>query len=111
MLKSVKHKWEGARKENLEKHKLKNYVAGTLRDIKGNSFNYGCTTCVLCVKYYESEDNTHCISCPLYLANGKSRCDHYDEDYGSPYSMFTTYYDPEPMLALIDKAIELYEKN
>lgn len=80
-------KWEGLRKENLEKHGLQADVGG---------FHIDSSTCALCQHYLKSG---WCYPCPISTMGGYSvNCD--DE-----YRIWVFEKDPEPMITRIKNAI------
>lgn len=95
-------KWEGFRDENLAKHGLDvSRHFGIKQDFinEDEAENFiGVNTCACCVHWYTKG----CVGCPLYHARNDQKCYMGDE---SPYTIFQRSADPEPMIALIEKAI------
>jgi hypothetical protein len=83
-------KWEGLRKDNLDKHnlvKINEFISNeSIIDEKGNTLKITSSSCSLCKKY----DND-CNECPLY------RCG--TATYG--YWLITS--DPEPMIKSLEE--------
>lgn len=99
-LQHAHRKWLGARPEVLTKHGL---------DEPPISFN--TETCALCFywrHYDEPWDGVRCIECPLYKTRG-APCDRnnpgLDPQPSTPYSEYSKWRNPEPMIALIEAAI------
>lgn len=98
-------KWIGLRKENLAKHGiLKPKNQHYLDDPDCNGTYYLTTsTCALCVHYY----NKKCVDCPLALARDGVPCYDHPKHLGkSPYVQYVNGNNPEPMIALIQLAID-----
>lgn len=91
-------KWVGARKENLKKH-----------GVEKPPFRYSSRTCALCCHccvagpYVEGGG---CAPCPLFKVRG-APCDQRISKGVNPYRLYTMRGDPEPMIELIEAAIEL----
>jgi hypothetical protein len=125
--KAIEHslkKWIGLRKANLEKHRLQQgqflgASYGTLVSASGPVFTVDSRSCSLCFHYLDKEvsisgddsDDTPCTTCPLYKANGKRSCVNPDGGVYSPYTAFVTGNDPEPMIALLEKALARQKKK
>lgn len=96
-------KWEGLRKENLDKHECY-----TMRDsVLDKNFvhnmewvSIGSTSCALCEHHLSAV--TNCRTCPLAIARRGERCDMGD----SPYGEFLYGKNPEPMIGWLKMAIE-----
>lgn len=93
-------KWTGLLKKNLEKHKL-THMSKQIADSECRSMIISSCSCALCVHF----EDIGCPGCPLYASLGQ-RCDSTRE---SVYQAFTTYHDPEPMLAALIKAKKEHE--
>ena len=111
-------KWEGLRKENLERHKcwmdggvLVDSEQGFWHDEK-YALIIASSSCALC-NYYQ--ENT-CNGCPLKDVRGAA-CDDVlnggsDAESEPPYGIFLSRnHNPEPMIQLIQLAIERQEKK
>jgi hypothetical protein len=106
----VYQKWLGLKPEVLKEHGLELDLQ-ILTDDAGDKFWVDDESCALCywhldqdARYDEDEDEDHHTcggTCPLERIRG-TPCD-YPRD--SPYFRFFDTGDPEPMLALIRKAI------
>jgi hypothetical protein len=96
-------KWEGLTEENLKKHGVQRRAV-CLEDDAGHLFGIDSETCALCQR-------RNCTTCPLYIVRKKIQC--YiatdEEDY-SPYGVFISDGDPQPMINLIRQAIEEAKK-
>lgn len=99
-------KWIGLRPENLERHGLRRFdrklTDGLYR------FDVDSTSCALCERH-----SMVCDTCSLTEANGGFSCDGIDcrgleegEEGPDHYGEFLISGDPEPMIKLIQKAIE-----
>jgi len=102
-------KWEGLRKENLDKHEIDKRTYGSIGD---NTFTMQIdgSTCALC-KVYMDEDSDDCGDCPLFLARGEIACDsetdnEYDNEESPPYQQWSRHTNPEPMIFWLKKAKE-----
>lgn len=104
-------KWEGLRKENLEKHGVK--LSGPmLTGLDGLGYmliaSESCALCVMAEKEAIGEmrppraNASYCGKCPLYQLD-KTSCDFME---GNPYNALTRAGNPEPMISLITRAIE-----
>ena len=94
-------KWEGLRRENLEKHGGR--LGGGNGVVFGNwTLQVNAATCSLCVHHLAAAASVPaCESCPLFKVRGRS-C---DTGAGHPYGAFVWDGDPEPMIALIKQAM------
>ena len=114
-LEAVRHslkKWRGLKPENLERHRVDvKAPAGYFRSgrlLTGRSQGHlliNDSSCALCHKHSEVDD---CKSCPIVRTVGR-RCDKrvYVGDTGggtSPWHRFDDMSDPEPMIAVLEKA-------
>lgn len=111
-------KWIGLRSENLKRHGLKACFAAIypLRRRPGRKFRYlriNSASCALCVHYYD-EDKTDpqqtCLRCPLYAVCG-CPCDRDSPTAASPFHSWTVRHDPEPMIRLLQAALEQQQKT
>ncbi len=82
-------KWEGLRKENLEKHGV-GATGGYVDEMSIDS-----STCALC---HHHIDSVRCATCPLVKLTMGGNCD-------SEYVWWNHAGDPEPMIELIKNAI------
>jgi hypothetical protein len=98
-------KWIGLRKENLVRHGLTNvrYCIGESDD---KFLNINSNSCALCTHYIDQE----CSECPLVAVRGMTCDDDFDEVY-APYQTFGEKGDPEPMIALIQTALDAWKKE
>lgn len=104
-------KWEGLRKENLEKHEMK-LSGARLTGQDGLGYlliaSESCALCVVAGKEALGEMRppcacaSYCGKCPLYKLD-KTSCDFGE---GNPYKVFSIEGNPEPMISLITRAIE-----
>ncbi len=108
-LEAIQHslvKWVGVRGDNLKKHKVKligTSLAGTRGSIGIDSYS-----CALCSLYLRTS-KVRCSECPLVAIRGGCSCDtKLDLGEGlSPYHYFALEGNPEPMIELLEKALEL----
>ena len=86
-------KWEGALRENLEKHGLDE-----------PPIDFDSDACPLCVHYIEDG----CTRCPSYIARGDVCCD-VDApcEEQAPYGQYSIKGNPRPMLYWLKKAKEM----
>lgn len=97
-------KWEGLRRENLERHDLVLKYGWIVVDICSEErFAINGETCALCVHYFEGG----CYYCPLKIVNGHVPCFKQNESDINIYSEFTDHSDPEPMIEMLKKARDL----
>jgi len=98
-------KWNGLRKENLEKHQIaKGHYS--LSDIEKEYFSADGGSCALCQRY---DDN--CEGCPLEKVRGSVACsdETKNEDIAntrSPWHEWTHNDNPEPMIFWLNVAKE-----
>jgi hypothetical protein len=89
-------KWEGLRKENLRKHKVRKLAQDnrTLTDGVNYFTAGGGSDCALCLVNRES-----CRTCPLWESRDGVACDQpaADEEV-DPYEAWVGWSDPEPMI-------------
>lgn len=93
-------KWEGLTRDNLNRHNCfqdKLYPHIIIAPADGTTFSINTESCALCERYYEDPDGerSECYNCPLneYLGHP---CFGYQNN--TPYSQFTTYGNPFPMI-------------
>jgi hypothetical protein len=98
-------KWRGLRKEVLAEHGLIQ-IGHTIQDATF-LFSILGDTCSLCAKYYDSDfdEPSCCSSCPLAQL-GASGTDCFTE-----YRHWRTTLDPEPMIRLLEKALQTAQPN
>lgn len=102
-------KWQGLRKSVLDEYGLK-VDEGVLSDSNSdvdNEFSIDSSSCALCQHYL----NRGCEGCPLFEIRGQARCDYWtdeetDEDRRPPYGEFTDQGNPEPMIRLLEQAVD-----
>lgn len=98
-------KWEGLRPENLERHEvLRSKYYWLADEANMDTFDINADSCALCKKFYLMD--YECTDCPLYQQLGK-RCDANDR---SPYVIWRTKGNPEPMIKALKKALEECEE-
>ena len=108
-------KWIGLRAENMEKHGLekKTGATGYLSIITDGSeiMRIGTVSCALCVKFYPDpkSEQHNCVDCPLYVANGRRRCDEDNENGVNLFFIWNSKItcDPEPMIAALRRTSNL----
>lgn len=99
-------KWKGLRSEVLERHGVKKWqdqIEEIIESEGGLSIDDG--SCALCQVY---RHHHKCPTCPLTLVRGGVPCDVVmvgESRRGSPYLAWLDDDDPEPMIALLEKAI------
>ena len=95
-------KWDGLRRENLDRHGLSNDKPLILKDANDDTFNVNSLSCALCMR---NDDN--CSKCPMTAARLGVPCDQYTcDEVLSPWDAWFKDGDPEPMI----KALKLKEK-
>ncbi len=97
-------KWRGLRPAVLAEYDIE---ISPLR-LLDNTFQITGLTCSLCAKYYDysvDDEVIACSSCPLAQL-GVSKTDCYVE-----YRHWRHSLDPEPMIALLEKALQTAEGN
>lgn len=114
-------KWEGLKKENLDKHGL-SIVHGAIAeegydktkspftgDNPEHSLRMHSGNCALCHHYeypgWDYSTVSKCKPCPLYQARGGRRCDVPRSDESeSSWHHLTRFNDPMPMIAWLEKS-------
>ena len=103
-----KRKWEGLRRENLERHGLELEGGGLVAASSvGTLFFIASDSCALCHYFLEKSKGDYyqrCTNCPLRMVRGEP-CDAPSHNPPSPWGSFIRENDPLPMIALIDEAI------
>lgn len=113
-------KWIGLRDENMIKHNVYKGCSVTIYDSENYEFEVNSKTCALCHIHYRFVDGegSACKTCPLFKVRG-SRCDiltdeeEVENEFGtgaiitSPWDSYVDNEDPEPMIKLIEEAIEI----
>lgn len=95
-------KWRGLRPDNLQKHGLVN------PPIEINAF-----TCALCYAY----DYDGCLNCPLarhlgHPCDDPGEAETFDSLLNkSPFAMWATRHDPEPMIDALEGAMQMLERE
>jgi hypothetical protein len=103
-------KWKGLREFNLQKHNIGRSPISRDIGISGADYlSITNTTCALCKKFL-FRCVKKCHNCPLFIISDSQSCDEYPEDEGpdirmSPYFHWSSNNDPEPMIALLEKAL------
>jgi len=97
-------KWRGLREENLARHEVWQVPASSrLEDSEGNIFYISASTCALCKRFSCHENETESEqTCPIERVNGGVTCS--DRPNG-PYKVWLETGDPEPMIAVLEKAL------
>lgn len=92
-------KWRGLR--DLEAHSIHTDVF----DIRAEdgALSIDSATCALCARHAKSNGQTDCCQCVLVSVRGIA-CDR--PVRASPYSAWNKGGDPEPMIALLEQAVE-----
>jgi len=102
-------KWRGLRTAVLDEHGV--WVDGLVLLTDGTNapkFQTTGLTCSLCAKYYDhsaDDEVIACSSCPLAQL-GASGTDCFTE-----YRHWRTTHDPEPMIQLLEKALQTAQAN
>ncbi len=99
-------KWTGLRPENLQKHGMQQAGYSITDGMEGLCIDGN--SCALC-RFHDPDslgEPEGCKDCPLYQVWGCS-CDPYGEETYGPYRQFILLGDPEPMIDLIQEAINL----
>lgn len=116
-LEAIRHsltKWIGLRQENLDKHNLFADNDGDLQSPSTRSkeiFKIDGRTCALCRLYSDKAIYGGCSNaCPLIVVRDIP-CDQVpfsEELLGamSPYTLWTSVQDPEPMIKLLEEALK-----
>lgn len=104
-------KWEGLRKENLEKHGLYKDCTAIYEESSFRSWYISSDSCALCHQYLNpngpfTSERDKCKECPLFKTNGNCRCDRSKTQSESLFSSFTIHDNPEPMIEALKKARE-----
>lgn len=93
-------KWEGLRKENLEKHGVGSSASGVM-EFFIDFLPIDSSTCALC---HYHVDSVRCVTCPLVKLTRGGNCD-------SAYVLWSHAGDPEPMIELIKLAANKENKS
>jgi hypothetical protein len=101
-------KWEGLRKENLDRHQVMRSGSLIVSSVEcDGAVRVDESSCALCVHYIAAG----CGACPLFAVRN-ARCDRGNEggcSVSSPYASWVWENDPEPMIKLIADARQLVE--
>jgi len=97
-------KWRGLRPEALKKHKV--YLSGSTMLDNDVYFIIDASSCALCRHHLRSEGEK-CTDCPLHQTLGRD-C---DDGRGSPYRALTAEYNPEPMIAALEKTLARQQRK
>ncbi len=106
-------KWIGLRKENLSRHDVHLDFHAIKSEDGHTCLSIDADSCALCAVYYETKSRVgKCVECPLYQIRGASCDTIYGEDWDedtpeSPYHRLVNDGDPEPMIKLLERALEL----
>lgn len=102
-------KWEGLRKEELEKHECELTHWGDVQSRHRETFYIIGQSCALCVHFAVPWKNNNCLDCPLSKARGGVSCDSCRRDEAvAPYQALKSK-GPEPMIGWLKKTMELEE--
>lgn len=93
-------KWIGLRPENLARHDLKTFGSSVYDGDR--KFWIDDSSCALCFHYLRSIPS--CSTCPLAKSLGR-RCDHPTSDAESPYRVWVSTKNPEPMIEALQTAL------
>lgn len=96
-------KWQGLRPENLAKHGVirRPYTSLHASGSESELLCVDASSCALCKRYF-----VRCEPCPLYAANGGRTCaDRGPLEDVSAWGAYVRHGNPEPMIALIERAI------
>lgn len=127
----IKHslkKWIGLRKENIGKHALAKSGRSLVDFARafpfGESFEIDGASCALCVKFnalsMDEEIDDDCLDCPIVSVNEGFTCDgrtpnsleySYEDDREIYNAWASISSDPEPMIAVLEKALKLATKE
>jgi len=105
-------KWEGLRRPVLEEYGLEALLrGGDLSDGSGKIvFGMGAASCALCRRHSETSDiqytEIRCEECSLFAVRGEPCCESARSPNSSPYDRWLRFADPEPMLVLLNQALE-----
>lgn len=105
MLEWCIRKWTGLRLENCDKHGVEKDMLELTEPDTAESYPVTIETCPLCRRYTSGYDDSTCMQCPLVAVSGEC-C---DVDPGGPYLAWSQKGDPEPMIALLEKALAACE--
>lgn len=102
-------KWIGLRPENLQRHGLK-IAFLSIYEIEREFIRLyiNSRSCALCFHYYNHHkvgSDEACIGCPLYAVRN-CPCDEDSQGLISPYGSWLAHKDPEPMIRLLQAALE-----
>lgn len=106
-------KWIGLREENLSRHDLYLDYHAVKNQADYVCLNIDADSCALCAVYYKPEAKIgKCAECPLYQVRGAPCDTMYGEDFDdeapdSPYHKLINSKNPEPMIKLLERALEL----
>lgn len=126
-------KWEGLRKENLDKHDVR--LDYSMRNVVGEGrehLDIDTKSCALCVKFMREDTyddkgiyiGEPCQNCPLYISRGGYPCDRVTEkereramDKGlfsydqHPFGQLCEHANPKPMIAALKKTLKMVQKQ
>ncbi len=99
-------KWRGLRQANLNRHELVRSGFQIVDKDGGEMLRMNQDTCALCVHYLNPPGGTGnvCKTCPLFIVRGGVPCD--VGDHLPPYHAFIFRGDPEPMIRLLEEALQ-----
>ncbi len=100
-------KWVGLRGENLRKHNVR-LIGISLTDARaGERLDISSDSCALCHLYLRTS-GSRCGKCPLVTVRNKYPCDIRIPQEGlSPFHYFALEGNPEPMIELLEKVLEM----
>jgi hypothetical protein len=98
-------KWTGLLHENLEKHDCFIKSGWVYGQSGQGHLEINGETCALCLCYFGPGQEEH-VECPLYDVR-RANCDNTMDNEGlSPWYMWRDEWDPRPMIALLQEALE-----
>jgi hypothetical protein len=101
-------KWEGLRKENLDRHELTR-IRRRITSRSGSEFRVDGSSCALCHRYLVDGDgdayDVSCDDCPLSIERDGVACDNlFNNEEVSPWNEFDEKGNPEPMIFWLNAA-------
>lgn len=113
------NKWRGMRIENLTRHGCKSTTYRDVSDSEGYILIISGSSCSLCQAYLgkEGDDGSRCSKCPLCVVRDSRPCDsprgidHTPPEPVSPWGMWMTVTDPEPMIEWLEKTLRYVQEK